>query len=141
MVQLSITKFHQADHKRVTYVAYPAEGTTFEDVLRPEYWAHISNRLRVTDIIEVIPEDMSYYARLIVLLPGRTFAKVALLEKINLSGVDAGAAVDDGYEVKLRGPRKWSIIRKSDKAIIAEDIDREVDARAKLAEHLKVMAA
>jgi hypothetical protein len=138
---LSVPRFAMAEHKRMTYCVNPEEGTSFEEVLTPGYWAHVSGKLRVLDQIEVVPDDMSYHATLLVLDAGRSYAKVAVLHKVDIGPVDTAAVPDAEYEIKLRGPHKWSIVRVSDKAVIKEGIATREDANLELAGHLKALAA
>lgn len=140
MTPISPTKFANAEYKHSTYAVYPEEGSKFEDLLNPDCWVHVAGNLKVMDRIEVYPADLSYYAELIVLAPGRTFAKVGLLFKTDLATV--APEEDTGeYELKLRGPKKWSAVHKGNKTVLFEGFDRREDAQIELANHLKAMAA
>ncbi len=61
------------------------------------------------DRVEVMPEDGSYYAELIVLSCDKLWAKMAVVQYVQLA--EAETATDDGYEVKWRGAKKHSVIR------------------------------
>lgn len=143
MTQLQITRFESAEHQRNLWCAVPEAGTPFEAVLTPAYWAHISARLRPWDRIEVMPEDGSYFAELLVQDAGRLYAKVAMLrhlklEMVEVRGEDGGA----DYEIKWAGPvKKWRVMRKSDKAELRDRFSTQGEASSWLAQHIKTVGA
>lgn len=100
------------------YQAVLPGGVSADEALKPEFWSHINSqtppKLRRFDRIQVIPEDESCFLDLIVLASGKGFAKVALVQRVDL---DAAA---DPVELRLteaiwRGPSlRWTVERKSD---------------------------
>ena len=141
MTALSAPRFAMAEHKRTVYTAFVEEGVTLNTVLKSEFWAHVAAKLQPMDEIVVIPDDMSYRAVLMVLDKGTAWAKVALIHEAKIGKIDTTAPANPDYEVKLRGPHKWSIVRKSDSQVIQEGISTKEDAHLRLAEHLKAIAA
>lgn len=141
MPPLNPAHLSNAEHKRVVHTAYPVEGVTLEDVLKPDFWVHVAASLKVTDKIEVYPADMSWYAELVVLSTGNNHAKVFPVLFVEI-GAKAGDEVADAvYEIKLRGPRKWSAVHRENGSILFENIDTREDAMIELAKHMKSMAA
>lgn len=109
-----------AEQDRVVYRAYPDTGTAYEDVLNPAFWAHTSRTLKRFDMIEVLPEDESYFAELLVVrvIPGGVIVK----ERSKIV-FDEPVVEDDlgDLQIKWSGPlARWRVTRKSDNVILAE---------------------
>lgn len=109
----------QADYARVVWRLTPEPGTTPDDILVPAYYAHIAKQLKTGAKIEVAPLDGSWYAELYVRSSDANSAKVALLELYTFDEDPKVAAVT--FEVKHRGPKGWSVIRVSDRAVVFEN--------------------
>ena len=60
------SKLKEASYVRNIFVATPEAGTTLEDVQDPAFWTHVAKQLRISDRIEVIPEDSAFFAELYV---------------------------------------------------------------------------
>ena len=122
-------------HGRSTYVLPVDEK--FEDVMRPEYWANVAYKFqrdnaigrpeRVGRLIEVIPQDWSFYSLLIVrAVHERSIEVWPVFPPIPIG---AQAVESAGYDVRWNvGKRAHEIIRKSDKAIVASVKTREAAA-------------
>jgi hypothetical protein len=119
-----------ADYRRSLYQVVLEPGPTYDDLLKPAFWAHVSGKLKVRDRIEVHAHDGSWYAELIVCSSSRTATTVAPLRKVDLTAVADAAANTDGVEIKHRGFAKWSAIRKSDKAVLVEGLDTKEEVAA-----------
>lgn len=146
MTQLATYRFQLNKSGFVTneWVADPESKTPFDAVLEPQFWAHVSAKLRPYDEVIVRAEDGSYYARLLVQDAGRLFAKVAVLEKYDLAAVEVGGAdaIPSGYEIKHAGPHaKWRVVRLSDRAPVKDKFETKGQAQQWLTEHLKGLAA
>jgi hypothetical protein len=115
-------------------------GTALADVLKPDFWAHVGRSLKPCDHIEVIAEDFSWFAELIVLEADRTWAKVAALRFVELQGQSVQTP-DAEYEITFKGPdKKHCVVRKSDKKIMVQGIALKVDAETWIREHQKTLA-
>jgi hypothetical protein len=93
------------------------------------------------DIIIVFPEDNSFYAQFLVVEVGKQFVKVVKTPLcFELKDEDASSInMPEGYSIKLRGPRKWSVLRGT--VVIKEDVATRSAAEAWFSDHLKAMAA
>lgn len=140
-VQLNPAGAQLADHARNIWAVTATYGMTREDIENPGFWAHHAVRMRTKDKIEVHAEDGSFYAEYIVVNADRTWAKIVntvylnLAEAAVISGEQA-KGISEGYEIKFRGPRKWSVIRKADHSILQEGMHSDADAKQWLAVHL-----
>lgn len=131
------TDFHlSADGARKCSVARPREGTPFDALLQPSYWAHIADRLRPFDKIEVHPQDRSFYAELLVLQASRLSAKVHVLKKDDLDVID-DATTENEFFIKWKGAQKYSVIRAADKLAVQTGFDTKEAAMTWLANNLR----
>jgi hypothetical protein len=127
---LTKTNFEEAEFKISRYSAIIPIGTFPEDLLMPEYWAHVTAFMRPWQRIEAHSEDGTWFAEYIVLSVDRAWARVRMLGKYNLTSNDVALSQAEklsqsGFEVKWRGAAKWSVIRTADSAIMKEHMDRE----------------
>jgi len=129
--------FKLAEFVRQVHFAQVPDNTTPADLLRPDFWAHCAATMKLHDIIEVMPENASWRAELIVtgLSERKNSASVVIMSLCDISGSThrTEKPQSDEYEIKFRGPRKWSVIRKKDSQIMVENIQTEGAAEEWLA--------
>ena len=124
----------------------------YERVLETDFWDTVCDRFSVREqkhqgqIIEVLPQDCSYYAELIAikLSSGQVRVEELFFKKLGQSAQAVAGnrkRKREDYEVKLRGPRRWSILRASDQKIMFEDITTQEEANTKLDEYIGELAA
>ena len=119
MTQLQTMRhFLDAANKRNWHYVVPEEGTPFEAILDPGYWAHVAAQMAPGDWVEVDAEDGSYTALLKVRDAGKLYAKLSVFqltifdEKVEV--MQGGPALA-GHVVKWRGPvHKWCVLRGAD---------------------------
>lgn len=118
--------------------ALAAAGTSPEDVLERDYWAHVSAKLRANTKIFVMAEDRSWYGELLV---WQTYTNGALvsfvsgphhLNKAGLVREESEFEVFDGGLVK-----KWCVRRMKDGRAIIEGCESQGEADMKLRNWLK----
>lgn len=124
------------------------EETTVEDVLRPEFWANVSNKLEAENkrfpfaMIEVIWVDGSKYLRLILMDAGPQWAKVKVLDFVDLDA-EVGQAVQESepdFIVKRVNPAlQWCIIRKSDGDYIKKNCATKAEAEKELSDLVRAL--
>lgn len=136
------SRFKQAEEIRAIWAICPEEGTQFEDILKPDYWGHISERLRPTSRVEVHPDDGSYYAEIYIRSVGKQVAQVALIRKIEFDQAKASAASDD-HKVVWKGPiMKWAVVRSADeKAVVHSGFENKDAAVQWIAVNSRSLAA
>lgn len=148
--KLGPTAFYLAEFKRNAFCGLVEKGVRPEDVLNPAYWAYHAAKLKPWDRIELRAEDGTWFGEYLVLGCDRTWARVFPLRVSMLTASDVAetqAAIantpktaDQGsgadlYEIKFRGPKKWSVVRKSDNAVMAEGMMQD-EAKEWLKNHL-----
>jgi hypothetical protein len=138
MRKLNPSEHSYAEFARQVHRVSPAEGTKISELMEPAYWSHIAGKLHQYDIIEVIPQGGEFFAEFVVVNCSKVHAKVALLSKVTLGKAEAPKKEEDGgdelFDIQFKGPqRKWSILRKADKAIVKEEFASKDEAAAWLA--------
>lgn len=132
MKALNRTQLKQASYARNEFHVTTGAGSTIDELLNPLVWAHVANQMKKFDLVEVVCEDGSYYAELLVTKAKGPEIALAILRHVNLAETDTSSADLGDYEVKFRGKAKWSIVRKNDKVVIKDGFDSKDAAAAEL---------
>lgn len=141
-VQLGPGRMKLAGYERQEWVVNAPAEHTETDITNPEYFAIVAAQMRPYDRVEIRAEDGTWIIEGIVIGCDRNWAKVHILAKHKLTGVDeAMGDLKSPYRVEFKGPqKKWCIIRNSDNAFIRESIGTKDDAYTEL-DALKKVAA
>lgn len=137
MTDLKVTRIRRvlasemliAEAARQTFCVTAAEGTTLEDLLKPQAWSHVAKSLHRGCRLDVTAADGSWYAELLVRgLSGLDIHIGVLRETV----FDKPKAKDLGdYEIKYINPQiRYRVIRVVDKAIMAEGLISKEAAEA-----------
>jgi len=127
-MKLLPNQLKEAAYQRTVFSATPAVGTTKEDILNNEYWTHVARKVQPGSLIEVTPEDLSFYALLIVTWVGHFDLRVKLLNYVELTEENGELAQGADYTPVWRQGRKWCVLRVKDNAIIAENLPTKKEA-------------
>lgn len=129
---LGPAQMHEAEYKRTIYIANVPKGVRPEDLVKPGYWAHVAAKLKPWDRIECRAEDGTWYCELMVLEASRAFARMCPLQTAFLTTADVAQSQTEpvGFEVLHRGPRKWSVVRTTDRAVMSEEHETKGGADA-----------
>lgn len=134
-------RIKSGDFVRSFYMATAFENTEPTDLLKPEYWAHFAQKLRLRDRIEVWANDGSWVADVVVLGATKNAADVRLLRVDYIDNVQpSGEAPSElkSYDVRYRGIHsQWSVIRVADNAVVHEGEGSRTAADTWLTNHLK----
>jgi len=134
LIQLAPMAMESLEYASQHFDAKIAQGVTPPDLLVPGFWAHHAIKLKPFDEIRVHAEDGTWMAYYVVLDCSRTWAKVHCLSTHHLTTGDVAMSQASEAEVKSfinqhqivhRGPRGWSVVRKGDKAILVEDLQKD----------------
>jgi len=99
----------RTEHRYCRYEVEVDAALSFDEVLKPGFWAHVGSMLRARDTIEVWPKDNSWMAELRVIEAGPMFAKVALITKKQLE-----SKADDALEIESLDNGKFRVRRGPD---------------------------
>lgn len=135
-MQLNSNHLKSAEYVRNIFFATPEAGTTYADMLTPEYWSHVAAQLQPNSRIEVVSEDLTWFAELMVTSVGRNWATVTPLRFVELAEAAAKPAPSAKHVVKWRGANhKHSVVRAADKVVVKEGFATAKDAEEWLAQH------
>lgn len=143
--KIGVNRLTGAEFSRNIHVVTAEPGMPFERCLQADAWAYHAEKMNVADRIEVMADDMTWWAELIVMSLGRNWASVRKLRYVSLTTADveqtkAGLTMAD-FTVKHRGPhRKWSVIRNSDQEVVFDGGQEQSTATNWLHDHLKTVA-
>lgn len=131
------SRLGRAEHERGDYFHQPAPGVSLDQVLDPNYWVHLAERLRVNDLIEVVAPDHSFDLdlRVVAIDPYKHWAAVAPRagRRRPATPLPAGPAANaQGYIIDNDPVQGWRILQGRD--LIAHGFADEAAARAALAD-------
>ncbi len=140
--QLAPPRLKLAEFVRSPYRAEPEAGARLEDVLAPDYFAHVAERLRPGDKLEIMPECMSWYAEALVVDATRLSARLEII--LGPIPLDAGEQVlaHDVFEAKWISPaRRFGVARKADGALMTRNLATKADAEQWIAQRVGMKVA
>ena len=130
------TAIELAEYTKSVWQIMPTVETKIEDLLNPDYWAHVARKVNPGDRIEAIPEDRHYFAEFFVLAASTNWIKVKLLRKVVLIEDNDNSTVA-GYNIQFAGAHKWRI-RMGDEVLSKGHDDKEA-ATNWLMDHMKTV--
>ena len=129
-----------AEFERNTWVVNAEHGTTINDVLEPAYWAHVAQKFRPYDRVEVRVDSGEWMLELLVLGCDRSWARMHVLHRHELAEVEPEMPAAAKHRVEWKGPQlKWCVIRNADNEILFRGFDK-AQAFAELQRHERAMA-
>lgn len=130
------TNIEEANYERTIWQVMPESKVKIEDLLKPDYWAHVAKRLKAGDRIEAVPEDRHYFAEFFVLGASANWAKLVLLREVTIIK-DNESTVEEGFKVAFAGKHKWRVTQGTE--ILSKDHDDKASAEQWLKDHKKEM--
>lgn len=116
-----------------TYDVRAEAGTKIEEVLCPAYWSNFAINAHVHDMLNVRTDDNAWRAILTVVSVGEKWIKVFPMVYTDMRKETIMIPpIESLYDTKLCGPKRWCIIRKSDKEIVKENISTGKEAYEEL---------
>lgn len=132
MSKLIPENIQPAEYLRNVHRVKAAETDTIDDVLAPDYWTHVAQKVRVGDKLEIFPEGGAWYVEALVVSSSNIHLKLVALTKVQINEPVKKAEKNDEkkpFTVEFKGPqRKWSVIRTSDKSYVKEGFEDKDDA-------------
>ena len=128
------TNIEEAVAARNIWQVKPEIAVTVEDLLKPEYWAHVARRMRAGDRVEAVPDDRHYFAEFFVLAASSNWAKLVLLREVTIIK-DNEQIVSEDFMVAFAGAHKWRVTRGDE--VLSKGHDDKDSATKWLAENMK----
>ena len=141
MVHLNASRFTSFEYKNKIYKVDAPADHVLEDMLQPNYWAHVARVLRTGDEVIVVSEDNVWRAHFHILNAGDNWANVYCLKFDEMSKIfEMPADADTSYIVEHSGNfHKWRVRKKGeDKALVAQLVTRD-EALKWLADYKKTL--
>ena len=137
-----------ASTKRVDLVFQLESGTTLEDALKPEFWAHIAGKRYFKPFTRVelqAADPVKFLADTVVIAAGPGFVKLKLLAYHDLADSEVAEQAegldDDRFLIKHSGFGKWAVIRKSDSKELKGGFQTKEDAQLFALNHQRLVTA
>lgn len=116
-------------------------GTTLADVMNPEFWVHTASQLKPHDNVQVLSEDGTWIARLLVISADRLWAKMYKLEYHDLTAAygNMPKTQEEEYEVSWTVIGKYAVLKRSlpGQPPLKDGFQTKLDAYQWLDGHLK----
>ena len=131
--------FQEHGWKQTHFDAIAAPGVKPEDVLKPEYWAHVSQRnLQRMSRISIWDEHYTWYGELIVWNVGHMGAFVEFISGPHLITKAAAVRQELEFEIYDDGALKaWSVKRIKDGKVFISGKNSKAEAELALSDWLK----
>lgn len=142
-MKIKTSDFGLAEHRFRTFEAIVPGTTTNEQLVESETWSHIAGQLQPGDEIRVRAEDDSFVARLYVTYRQGTDTRVFVIYRAQLEVVDPNIILDENapYFVKLRGIKKWCLVKRDTGEVVKEMIPTQKQAHQELDDYVRALAA
>lgn len=104
-------------------------------------WVNHARNFTAGCEVRCLADDMSFVAECICTYAQGSTAKlkITLFTKLDKIDQDSIADAASDFAVKLRGPRKWSIVKKSTGEIVKEDIPTQLEAVRELTDYQRAL--
>jgi len=138
MVKLNIDRIKEAEYVRHAFRVTVPVTVSYQETLDPTFWGHVASKLTVGDKIEIVPEDFSWYAEVIVRACSRVHAAVGAItfKEFHSKKENKPASADPDFSIDWKGPqRKYAVIRLADKEVIKDGFASREDGAAWLEEN------
>lgn len=141
MVTLNPSRFTGYEFKNKVYKVDLPKDHLIEDIIKPEYWAHVARYLQPSDEIIAVCEANTYRLHLFVVNSGSTFVKVQVIAFTELSKeFDVPVEADTNYIIEHCGNfHKWRVRRKSDNEVLVSQLRDRSDAVKYLGDYKKAL--
>jgi hypothetical protein len=144
--KINDAKFKASHYVQKNFIATPDYGITLEQVMDEAYWGNVARELKAGYTIEVMPEGLPYYAKLIVIHSDeKTRAVVKLLQftdlvneapKPELQAIVKEVAIGSKFKAERNG-RWFRVIRQADQEVMKSGFPTMAEAEAWAAENLQ----
>lgn len=115
-VSLHGTRFKLAEQDRNVWSVELENETLLTAAADPAFWAHVAQKLRRGDRIEIYPENLTWFAELLVTDCGATWAKTQPLRMIELEAAIIPEILLENGRYKIDFAGKSEMYRITDNA-------------------------
>jgi len=138
-IQLQSNRTREAGHWQNWHTVNAQPGTTRENILKEDYWAHVAGKYSRGDILFVRDDQGAWVAQYLVLDCARTWVKVFEMQWWDLKVAQISEGVKDGLEYHWFGNQdQCGVIRTSDGAAMVKGLRSKEAALEWIVNHNKV---
>lgn len=137
-IALNPNLFKREEYVSTTYQALIPSEHNFERLLDPGYWAHCARLIRSGT--EIKARNDKFYAWLLVVSNGETWAKVVVLHYVQLSQAQIAEPPRAHFKIDKSGDG-WRVIHRDTGRPIVSGLANRDQAEEYLTEHLRVLAS
>ena len=120
--------------------AVPKEGTPLDNILRPEFWANVSARIKPGSTIIVYPGDGAWYAELVVWDAGQNWARVSHKHApLVRPQFVAAPGVLDQFEIRYHPSKAWQVVERASNRVLKDNFPNAEDGRRWILDQQKVL--
>jgi hypothetical protein len=140
---IKTTDFGLATHTYRQFNAIVPQGTDPKELENPALWTHIAPQLTEGSEVRVVSEDYSFVAYMICTFSAGSAVRMKTMHGYELETVDYDALQQQTGDVviKLRGPKKWCLVRQSTGDVIREGIPTQSEAMKELEQYNRALAS
>ncbi len=140
MILITENQLIELEFARRAYRMVAPASVALEDLLRAEPWANVAERrVRTGDHVEVLAEDGSWWAELLVRHCAGSNIVLGILHKRLFEDIGVASAL---FSVAWKGPTaKWCVVRKSDGKVMAQGLYPREAAETWLKDNLEPVQA
>jgi hypothetical protein len=115
-----------ADFQRTYHQVKVEPDVTVEDILRPGFWAHHTNVLRIDDLIDILSTDGGLDMQVRVIGKGTGMVhmrplRIWVREEAKPAAEDEAAELPEGYVVNFAPKQGWRMMTKEPHMVISKD--------------------
>lgn len=139
---IKTTTFKLAEHgyRRHTCLIDPTLVNEEADLTDPVLFQNVAAKINDGDEIRIVADDYSFVAYLFVTFVRGTDVVTRLMNFYELDDVDRSAnPTNEKYEVKMRGPKKWSILNRETGEVVKENIQTQAEALRELDDYVRAL--
>jgi hypothetical protein len=115
MTTLLKSDFNLSKAAKNTWFISLQDGLTKEDLLNPSFYAHVAEKIRPQDTIEVVSKGNTFYAELFVLSSDKNSVKVSVLRWHNFKENNVDFEDNENYRIRYVANFGYQVIRVNDK--------------------------
>ena len=132
--------FQTAEHRYRRFDCVVPQGTTKDDLEKPELWTNVAPQLKQFDEVRAVASDASFVAYLVVLFSHGTDARLKIVNGVDLDEVDDTDSASSKHDIKMRGTLKWCIVNLETGENIKTNIPTKSQAQRELEDYLKALS-
>lgn len=122
-----------------THEVVPPAGTPLSDLLYPEFFSNVSQKLKAGDTVLALPRDAAWYAELIVWDAGRNWAHVSVRFSQLRPPFQGAAGVDEEFEIRRDPIDGIKVVRRSTGTTLKSNFANHDDAAKWIRDHQRAL--